>query len=101
MKTVIVTGGSRGIGAAIVKELAKEKYNIVLNYNNSEMQAKQIKKDLQEKGINIEIFKADVSNREEVKQLMKFTLDKFKNIDVLIKLNCYLLKKFVKVNMIV
>ena len=83
MKTVIVTGGSRGIGAAIVKELAKD-YNIVLNYNNSEEAAKQIQKDLKEKGINIEIFKADVSKREEVKALVKFTLDKFKNIDVLI-----------------
>ena len=83
MKTVIVTGGSRGIGAAIVKELAKD-YNVVLNYNNSEEAAKQIQEKLKEKGINIEIFKADVSKREEVKELVKFTLDKFKNIDVLI-----------------
>ena len=83
MKTVIVTGGSRGIGAAIVKELAKD-YNIVLNYNKSEEAAKQIQKELKENGNNIEIFKADVSKREEVKALVQFTLDKFKNIDVLI-----------------
>lgn len=84
MKTVIVTGGSRGIGAAIVKELAKNNYNIILNYNNSEKTAKQIQKELQEENIRIEIFKADVSKREEVKKLVKFALDKFKNIDVLI-----------------
>ena len=84
MKTVIVTGGSRGIGAAIVKELAKDKYNVVLNYNNSEEAAKQIKKELEEQNIKIEIFKADVSKREEVKELVKFTLEKYKNIDVLI-----------------
>ena len=84
MKTVIVTGGSRGIGAAIVKELAKENYNIVLNYNNSEEAAQKIQNELNEKGINIEIFKADVSKREEVKALVQFTLNKFKNIDVLI-----------------
>lgn len=84
MKTVIVTGGSRGIGAAAVKELAKENYNIVLNYNNSEEAAIKIQNELKEKGINIEIFKADVSKREEVKALVQFTLDKFKNIDVLI-----------------
>ena len=84
MKTVIVTGGSRGIGAAIVKELAKEQYNIVLNYNNSEEAAKQIKEELEDRNIKIEIFKADVSKREEVKELVKFTLNKFKNIDVLI-----------------
>lgn len=84
MKTVIVTGGSRGIGATIVKELAKNNYNVVLNYNNSEEAAKQIKKELEEQNIKIEIFKADVSKREEVKQLVAFTLEKFKNIDVLI-----------------
>ena len=84
MKTVIITGGSRGIGAAIVKELAKDKYNVVLNYNNSEEIAKKIQKELEDNGINIEIFKADVSKREEVKALVQFTLDKFKNIDVLV-----------------
>ena len=84
MKTVIVTGGSRGIGAAIVKELAEENYNIVLNYNKSEEAAKQIQEELKEQGINIEIFKADVSKREEVKALVKYAIDKFNNIDVLI-----------------
>lgn len=83
MKTVIVTGGSRGIGAAIVKELARD-YNVVLNYNKSEEAAKQIQEELKEKGINIEIFKADVSKREEVKALVQFAIDKFNNIDVLI-----------------
>ena len=84
MKTVIVTGGARGIGAEIVKELAKERYNVVLNYNNSEKEAKQIQKELEERNIKIEIFKADVSKREEVKELIKFSLDKFNHIDVLI-----------------
>ena len=84
MKTVIVTGGSRGIGAAAVKELAKNNYNVVLNYNNSEEAAKKMQRDLKEQGIKIEIFKADVSKREEVKELVQFTLDKFRNIEVLI-----------------
>lgn len=83
MKTVIVTGGSRGIGSAIVRELAKE-YNVVLNYYNSKQLAEQIQKEVKEQGYNIEIFKADVSKREEVKALVKFTLEKYKNIDVLV-----------------
>lgn len=84
MKTVIVTGGSRGIGAAIVKKLAKENYNVILNYNNSEESAEKIKKELEEQNIKIEIYKADVSNKEEVKKMVQFTLEKYKNIDVLI-----------------
>lgn len=84
MKTVIVTGGSRGIGAAIVEELASNNYNIVLNYNNSEQSAKQIQNELKENGINIEIFKADVSKRDEVKELIDFAIKKYNNIDVLI-----------------
>ena len=84
MRTVIVTGGSRGIGAAIVVELAKNNYNVVLNYNNSEEKAKKIQKDLKEQGINIEIFKADVSKREDVKKLVNFTIEKYNNIDILI-----------------
>jgi len=83
-KTIIVTGGSRGIGAGIVKLLAQENYNIVLNYNKSEEKAKKIQSELREQGKIIEIFKADVSKRNEVKELIKFTLEKFKKIDVLI-----------------
>ena len=63
-KTIIVTGASRGIGAAIVKMLAKEDYNIVLNYNKSEEIAKKIQEEFTKQGKNVEIFKADVSKRE-------------------------------------
>ncbi len=83
-KVIVVTGASRGIGANIVKTLAKKGYNVVLNYNNSENRAKEIQKTLEELGIIIEIFKADVSKRDEVKELIEFTIKKFKKIDVLI-----------------
>ena len=83
-KTAIVTGGSRGIGAAIVEEIAKNRYNVVLNYNKSEDNAKKIQKELTDKGYSVDIFKADVSNREEVKALIEFTLKKYNTIDVLV-----------------
>lgn len=83
-KTVIVTGGSRGIGAAIVRKLAESGYNVILNYNKSEEIAKYIKEELTAKGYNVEIFKADVSKREQVKNLVDFTIEKFKTVDVLI-----------------
>lgn len=84
MKTVLVTGSSRGIGKCIAENLAKDGYNVVLNYNKSVKEAKKIKEELENQGIKIEIFKADVSKREDVKKLIKFTIDKFNNIDVLI-----------------
>lgn len=83
-KVIVVTGGSRGIGAEIVKKLAGDKYRVILNYNKSEKEAKKVKEDLQKNNINIEIFKADVSKREEVKELIDFVINKFGKIDVLI-----------------
>ena len=84
MKNIIVTGGSRGIGRCLVENLAREGYNILLNYNKSEKQAKKIQDDLKEEGITIEIFKADVSIKTEVKKLIDFATKKWDKIDVLI-----------------
>lgn len=84
MKNIIVTGGSRGIGKCLVENLAREGHNVILNYNKSEKQAKKIQSDLREEGIVVEIYKADVSKKEEVKALVDFALTKWKNIDVLI-----------------
>ena len=83
-KTVIVTGGSNGIGKCIVEELSKIGYNVILNYYKSENNAKIIQDNLRKIGIEIDIFKADVSKREEVRKLVEYVLNKYKNIDVLI-----------------
>lgn len=83
-KIILVTGGSRGIGASIVKELAKENYNVILNYNNSENEAKKIQNELEEQGIRIDICKADVSNHVEVTKMINYCLNKYHKIDVLI-----------------
>ena len=82
-KVILITGASRGIGNNRAKNLAKE--NIVIaNYNNSEAEAKKLKKELEEKNINIDIIKADVCNRNQVKEMIKQTIDKYGHIDVLI-----------------
>ena len=79
-KVVVVTGGSRGIGAEIVKFLAKLGYKVVLIYNKSESYAQDVKKELN----NVEIFKADVSKKEEANALIDFAIKKYGKIDVLI-----------------
>lgn len=83
-KVAIVTGASKGIGREIAKELAQEGIKVVANYNKSYESAKELQEELKNENINIDIFKADVSKREEVKKLVEYTLDKYKKIDILI-----------------
>ena len=83
-KVVIVTGGSRGIGAEIVKTLVNENYKVILNYNNSKEQAEKIQQELLDQGKEIEIIKADVSKKEEAERLIQFAINKFNKIDILI-----------------
>jgi len=84
MKNIIVTGGSKGIGRCLVEKLAEDGHNVLLVYNKSVKQSKEIQETLQKKGINIEIYKTDVSKREEVKKMIDFAIKKLGNIDVLI-----------------
>lgn len=79
-KIAIVTGSSKGIGAEIVKVLSKNGYFVVLNYNNSNVEAKEIANDYD----NITIFKADVSKYEEAQSLVNFAINKFGRIDLLV-----------------
>ena len=80
MKVAIVTGASRGIGRQIAKTLAETGIKVISNYNKSEEQAKSLK----EENPQIELFKADVSKRNEVKQMVQFALEKFGKIDILV-----------------
>lgn len=83
-KVILVTGASRGIGRAIAKELAKEGNTIIANYNKSKEKAEDLKAELEKENINIDICKADVSKREEVKQMVSYVLKKYGKIDVLV-----------------
>lgn len=83
-KVAIVTGASRGIGREIAKELTKNNINVIANYNKSEQKAKKLQEELKEEGYNIDICKADVSQKEECKKIVEFTINKYKKIDILI-----------------
>ena len=83
-EVVIITGASRGIGREIAKRLSMKGLTVIANYNKSEKEAEELKKELEEKGFIIDIVKADVSKREDAKKLVKFALDKYGRIDILI-----------------
>jgi len=77
---ILVTGASRGIGREIAKNLAQKGHKVIANYNKSEEQAQNLQKETE----NIEIYKADVSKREEVNQMVEDVLNKYGKIDVLV-----------------
>lgn len=83
-KIIVVTGSSRGIGAAIVKHLAKLGYTVILNYNKSETSAKNVESELKKQGYTVDVFRADVSKPMEAKNLIDFAINKYGKIDVLI-----------------
>lgn len=79
-KVIIITGASRGIGRNIAETLACEGNKIIANYNKSEEDAKKLK----DFNTNIDIFKADVSKKEECIKLVNYVISKYGRIDVLI-----------------
>lgn len=83
-KVAIVTGASRGIGREIAKQLAIRGIKVIVNYNKSEEKALQLQNKLKQQGIDIDIFKADISQRTEGSKLVQFALDKYNKIDILI-----------------
>ena len=83
-KVVVVTGASRGIGRNIAYNLAVNGYRVIANYNNSEQEALKLKEQLEEKGIEIDLFKANIAKRTEVVKLIEFAIEKYNRIDVLI-----------------
>ena len=84
MKTAIITGGSGGIGSAIVRRLAEDGFNVVVNCSKSEDKAKKLCESLISQGFNAVMYKADVSVSAEADALIDFTLKTFGSADVLV-----------------
>ena len=83
-KRAIVTGGTRGIGRAIVDELAKEGCGVVFTYHSSDELAKEIEKSHESSEGNVFGFKADASKAGDAEETVKFALEKFGGLDILV-----------------
>ena len=84
MKTVLITGASRGIGREIAIKFASKGYNVVLNYSSSEKKAKDLAKQIENMGVKCLTIKADVSVESEVIDMVDIALKEFGKIDVLV-----------------
>ena len=83
-KNAIITGASRGIGREIALTLAENGANIVINYRNYNNEIEALVKDIEAKGVKIVTVKCDVSNFEEVENLISEAKEKLGSIDILV-----------------
>lgn len=83
-KNVVVTGGSRGIGRAIALEFGKNGANVVINYANSDAEAKKVAEEIKSLGGNAILIKGNISSFNEGKKLIDETVKAFGTIDILI-----------------
>ncbi len=84
-RLALVTGGSRGIGKAVVLALAKEGCNVVINYNSNYELAMEVKKEVEDKyNRKALVIKADISNEIEVEDMVSKVLSEYGRIDILI-----------------
>jgi 3-oxoacyl-[acyl-carrier protein] reductase len=83
-KCVLVTGGSRGIGRAIVEKLVADGWKVIINYLRSEKAAFELAESLQIKGADVMLFQADVSDPIQVQKMVQAGIDRFGKIDALV-----------------
>jgi acetoacetyl-CoA reductase len=83
-KVAIVTGGSRGIGAEISLELAKQGVKIVINYNSQKEQADKVVAEIVELGGEAYAVQADVSNSQDAAKLVTEAVNHFGGVDILV-----------------
>lgn len=82
-KNIIITGGSKGIGAGITEVFAKEGANIIFTGRNEE-RGKKYEKELNDKGYNTEFFTADVLDYDRTSELFKYANEKLGSIDIVL-----------------
>ncbi len=85
MKTLVVSGGTRGIGKAIVERFAKEGVNVAFTYNSNEELANSLAKEMEEKyKVKAKAYKLNILEPNEYKELFKKIDDDFERVDFFI-----------------
>lgn len=83
-KAALVTGASRGIGREIALELARQGANVAVNFSGSEAKANEVVDEIKALGREAFAVKCDVSNSEQVTEMVKETIASFGKLDILI-----------------
>ena len=83
-KIALVTGASRGIGAAIAKKLASQGATVIVNYNGSKQQAEKTVEEILEQGGIAEAIQCNVADEQESVTMIKEILEKYKRVDILV-----------------
>jgi len=83
-KIAVVTGGSRGIGAAVAKGLGKEGATVIINYNHSQKEAEAVVNEIKAMGSLAVAVQADISDAEATKVFIEKALADFGKIDILV-----------------
>jgi 3-oxoacyl-[acyl-carrier protein] reductase len=83
-KVALVTGGSRGIDAAIVKRLAADGADVAFSYAASADKANALVRELEDQAVKAAAFRADQADTVQVTQLVKSTVEKFGRLDILV-----------------
>ncbi|HEY3167414.1 MAG TPA: SDR family oxidoreductase [Candidatus Binatia bacterium] len=87
-KVVLVTGASRGIGAAAAKRLAQGGASVVVNYHENKEAAQKVFQEIESAGAHGMIYQADVTQKDQVEGMVKATEQKLGPVDVLVN-NAY------------
>ena len=83
-KSVVITGGSRGIGRACAVTFAKNGYNVLIGYNKNSEAAEETLAEIKKYGVKCAAYQADISNKDEARKLISKAMFEFGGIDVLV-----------------
>ncbi len=83
-KAALITGGSRGIGAAAVKLFAQAGADVVFSYHRNRDAARQVEQEARKHSTRVESLKADLARMADAKRLVKHAIDRLGNLDILV-----------------